>query len=161
MQTASERLGETLWQASQQLYAAPGIETWCLQAQQAGANINLLLLLALQAARQACCDLDGLLHALDSSEPVLTAWRPLRQQLKSQLASADNQALKQHELALEHWQQQTLIATALAVPATMPAGEALTTYVASLADPALASGLPALQAAADTLFIAYGAPAAC
>lgn len=161
MQTASERLGEALWQASQQLYAADGIETWCLQAQQAGANINLLLLLALQAARQACCDLDGLLHALDTSEPVLTAWRPLRQHLKAQLESADNQALKQHELALEHWQQQTLIATCLAVPATMPAAEALESYVTGLAAPALTAGLPALLVAARALLTPNGALPPC
>ena len=161
MQTASERLGETLWQASQQLYAAAGIETWCLQAQQAGANINLLLLLALQAARQGCCDLDGLLHALDTSEPVLTAWRPLRQQLKSKLDSNDYQALKQHELALEHWQQQTLIAACLAVPATMPAAEALESYVTALAAPALTAGLPALIVAARALLTPSGDLSPC
>ena len=47
MLTASE-----FWRLSQALYAAPGVSELCLQAQdEAGAEINLLLLLALLQAR--------------------------------------------------------------------------------------------------------------
>ncbi len=121
MLTANE-----FWQVSQALYRAPGVQAACLQAQeQAGADVNLLLLLALLEARSRHVELAPLLAASASLAPLLRPWRALRRDLKPRLDAADYQALLNHELALERLAQAQLLA-ALRVADGMPGGSGVT-----------------------------------
>jgi len=103
-----------LWQQTQALYREPGVETLCLQAQdKAGADINLLLLLILLARRGQGVQLPPLLTASQRQAAVLKPWRALRRRLKTRLETCDYQALLAHELALERWAQEGLLAALL------------------------------------------------
>lgn len=82
MLTASE-----FWRLSQALYAAPGVRELCLQAQdEAGAEINLLLLLALLQARGWRGSYRPLLASIRQQQPLLRQWRALRRSLKAKVA---------------------------------------------------------------------------
>lgn len=106
MLTANE-----FWELSQSLYAAPTVQSACLLAQhQHGAEVNLLLLLALLQTRGWRGDYRPLLYAAAPLLPVLQDWRLLRRALKPKLAPSDYARLLTHELSLERQMQQRLLA---------------------------------------------------
>ena len=100
-----------LWQQTQALYREPEVEALCLQAQdKAGADVNLLLLLILLARHGQGAPLSPLLTTSQRQAEVLKPWRALRRRLKPRLEPDDYQALLNHELALERWAQEGLLA---------------------------------------------------
>ena len=113
MLTASE-----FWRLSQALYAAPGVRELCLQAQdEGGAEINLLLLLALLQARGWRGSYRTLLANISQQQPLLRQWGALLRSLKAKVVPADYQRLLEHELGLELWLQQQLLNGLLTSPA--------------------------------------------
>lgn len=117
MLTANE-----FWELSQSLYAAPAVQSACLLAQhQHGAEVNLLLLLALLQTRGWRGDYRPLLYAAAPLLPVLQDWRLLRRALKPKLAPSDYARLLTHELSLERQMQQRLLAALEAQPGVYPA----------------------------------------
>jgi len=117
------------WELSQSLYAAPAVQSACLLAQhQHGAEVNLLLLLALLQTRGWRGDYRPLLYAAAPLLPVLQDWRLLRRALKPKLAPSDYARLLTHELSLERQMQQRLLAALEAQLGVYPAtAEAKTT----------------------------------
>lgn len=116
MLTANE-----FWELSQSLYAAPTVQSACLLAQhQHGAEVNLLLLLALLQTRGWKGDYRPLLYAAKPLLPVLQDWRLLRRALKPKLAPSDYARLLTHELSLERQMQQRLLAALEAQPGVYP-----------------------------------------
>ena len=112
MLTANE-----FWELSQSLYAAPAVQSACLQAQhEHGAEVNLLLLLALLQTRGWQGSYRPLLYAAAPLLPVLQDWRLLRRALKPKLAPSDYARLLTHELSLERQMQQRLLAALEAQP---------------------------------------------
>lgn len=155
------------WLLSQGLYGAPGVQAACLQAQdKAGADVNLLLLLALLSARGWRGELAPLLTASVRLAEVLHPWRALRRRLKSRLDEPDYQALLGHELALERLAQEQLLAAVLPAPAggsDARAGEPLQCYLDHLglgASP-LHAQLTALVPLARTLAASHGKEPSC
>jgi uncharacterized protein (TIGR02444 family) len=123
------------WRLSQSLYAAPEVQASCLSAQQQqGADVNLLLLLALLQTRGWQGDYRPLLAATTALSPVLQDWRRLRRTLKPKLAPSDYAHLLTHELSLERLMQQTLLAAlATESPTSSPAdNSALGDYLESI-----------------------------
>lgn len=117
MLTANE-----LWELSQSLYAAPAVQSACLLAQhQHGAEVNLLLLLALLQTRGWQGSYHPLVYAAAPLSPVLQDWRLLRRALKPKLAPSDYARLLTHELSLERQMQQRLLAALEAQPGVYPA----------------------------------------
>lgn len=99
-----------LWQLSLALYQQPGIEPLCLQAQhEQGAEVNLLLLLALLQAQGMSVDYKPLRYAAAPLQPALQQWRLSRRALKGKLDADRYAALLSHELMLERQLQQTLL----------------------------------------------------
>ena len=99
-----------LWQLSLALYQQPGIEPLCLQAQhEQGAEVNLLLLLALLQAQGMPVDYKPLRYAAAPLQPALQQWRLSRRALKGKLDADRYAALLSHELMLERQLQQTLL----------------------------------------------------
>lgn len=99
-----------LWQLSLALYQQPGIEPLCLQAQhEQGAEVNLLLLLALLQAQGMSVDYKPLRYAAAPLQPALQQWRLSRRALKGKLDADRYAALLSHELMLERKLQQTLL----------------------------------------------------
>ena len=116
MLTANE-----FWELSQSLYAAPTVQSACLQAQhQHGAEVNLLLLLALLQTRGWRGDYRPLLYAATPLLPVLQDWRLLHRALKPKLAPSDYARLLTHELSLERQMQQRLLAALETQPVVYP-----------------------------------------
>ncbi len=155
------------WPLSQALYRAPGVQAACLQAQdKAGADVNLLLLLALLGARGWRGELAPLLAASARLAEVLRPWRALRRRLKSRLGEPDYQALLEHELALERLAQQQLLAAVLPASAggsDARAREPLHCYLEHLglgASP-LHAQLTALVPLARTLATSHGKEPSC
>ena len=112
MLTANE-----FWALSQSLYAAPAVQSACLLAQhQHGAEVNLLLLLALLQTRGWQGSYRPLVYAAAPLLPVLQDWRLLRRALKPKLAPSDYARLLTHELSLERQMQQRLLAALEAQP---------------------------------------------
>ena len=75
-----------LWQLIVALYQQPGIEPLCLQAQhEQGAEVNLLLLLALLQAQGVPVDYKPLRYAVAPLQPALQQWRLARRALKGKL----------------------------------------------------------------------------
>lgn len=117
MLTANE-----FWELSQSLYAAPTVQSACLQAQhQHGAEVNLLLLLALLQTRGWRGSYRPLVYAAAPLLPVLQDWRLLRRALKPKLAPSDYARLLTHELSLERQMQQRLLAALETQPGVYPA----------------------------------------
>lgn len=161
MLTANE-----FWRLSQALYRTPGVQAACLQAQdKAGADVNLLLLLALLGARGWRGELAPLLAASARLAALLQPWRALRRRLQPRLGEPDYQALLSHELALERLAQEQLLAV-LPACAGQPqplAGEPLHHYLDHLglgASP-LHAQLAALGPLARTLAIPHGKEPSC
>lgn len=130
MLTANE-----FWELSQSLYAAPAVQSACLLAQhQHGAEVNLLLLLALLQTRGWRGDYRPLLYAAAPLLPVLQDWRLLRRALKPKLAPSDYARLLTHELSLERQMQQRLLAALEAQLGVYPATADRQTPACALAD---------------------------
>ncbi|GAB3229788.1 TIGR02444 family protein [Pseudaeromonas pectinilytica] len=130
MLTANE-----FWELSQSLYAAPAVQSACLLAQhQHGAEVNLLLLLALLQTRGWRGDYRPLLYAAAPLLPVLQDLRLLRRALKPKLAPSDYARLLTHELSLERQMQQRLLAALEAQPGVYPATADRQTPACVLAD---------------------------
>ena len=99
-----------LWQLSLALYQQPGIESMCLQAQhEQGAEVNLLLLLALLQAQGMPVDYKPLRYAAAPLQPALQQWRLSRRALKGKLDADRYAALLNHELMQERQLQQKLL----------------------------------------------------
>ncbi|WMC09944.1 TIGR02444 family protein [Oceanimonas pelagia] len=123
---------DALWQFSEQHYGRPGVAAACLELQdEYGANVNLLLLLLLLEEQGLTVDLAPFWPVLESRRGLFQHWRSLRRRLKAQLDADDYAQLLQHELELERWQQQELLAV-LAGHAPGPGSGALLTYLDSL-----------------------------
>ena len=100
-----------LWQLSFALYQQPGIEPMCLRAQhEQGAEVNLLLLLALCQAQGMLVDYKPLRYAAAPLQPALQQWRLLRRALKGKVDAERYAELLSHELTLERQLQQKLVA---------------------------------------------------
>ena len=99
-----------LWQLSLALYQQPGIESMYLQAQhEQGAEVNLLLLLALLQAQGMPVDYKPLRYAAAPLQPALQQWRLSRRALKGKLDADRYAALLNHELMQERQLQQKLL----------------------------------------------------
>ena len=130
MLTANE-----FWELSQSLYAAPAVQSACLLAQhQHGAEVNLLLLLALLQTRGWQGSYHPLVYAAAPLSPVLQDWRLLRRALKPKLAPSDYARLLTHELSLERQMQQRLLAALEAQLGVYPATADRQTPAYALAD---------------------------
>ncbi|WIO74410.1 TIGR02444 family protein [Porticoccaceae bacterium LTM1] len=85
------------WDYSLRLY--PHIETWCLQQQARGCNVNLLLLCCFVGSRGVVLSDDQLTHAKTCIEPwdtkVVVPLRTLRQALKARPLNGDSEAVRQ------------------------------------------------------------------
>ena len=113
-----------LWQLSLALYQQPGIESMYLQAQhEQGAEVNLLLLLALLQAQGIAVDYKPLRYAAAPLQPALQQWRLSRRALKGKLDADRYAALLSHELMLERQLQQKLLT---ALPQAQRAGASRT-----------------------------------
>ncbi len=100
-----------LWQLSYALYQQPGIEPMCLRAQhEQGAEVNLLLLLALLQAQEMPVDYKPLRYAAAPLQTPLQQWRLLRRTLKGKVDAERYAELLSHELTLERQLQQKLVA---------------------------------------------------
>ena len=100
-----------LWQLTLALYQQPGIEPCCLQAQhEQGAEVNLLLLLALLQAQEMPADYKPLRYAAAPLQTPLQQWRLLRRALKCKVDAERYAELLSHELTLERQLQQKLVA---------------------------------------------------
>ena len=109
-----------LWQLIVALYQQPGIEPLCLQAQhEQGAEVNLLLLLALLQAQGVPVDYKPLRYAVAPLQPALQQWRLARRALKGKLGPDRDAELLSHELMLERQLQQKLLT---ALPQAQRAG---------------------------------------
>ena len=109
-----------LWQLIVALYQQPGIEPLCLQAQhEQGAEVNLLLLLALLQAQGVPVDYKLLRYAVGPLQPALQQWRLARRALKGKLGPDRDAELLSHELMLERQLQQKLLT---ALPQAQRAG---------------------------------------
>lgn len=118
-----------LWCFAQELYRQPGVEAACLQLQEQGADICLLLCGAWLERQQIACD-EARADALDKlarpwQEQVILPLRQLR--LHWREAAQDDKALaqlreqvKQLELAAEREQLQRLAACTQSWPDTAP-----------------------------------------
>lgn len=108
---------DELWQFSEQHYGRPGVATACLALQDDyGANVNLLLLLLLLEEQGQTTELAPFMPVLESRRGMFAQWRALRRRLKPELGADDYAQLLQHELELERWQQEELLAVLTAVP---------------------------------------------
>lgn len=102
------------WDYSLRLY--PHIETWCLQQQARGCNVNVLLLCCFVGSRGAVLRDDQLIQAkacIDSWDTkVVVPLRMLRQELKASPLSGDcetvRQAIAKAELLAEQQVQRQL-----------------------------------------------------
>jgi uncharacterized protein (TIGR02444 family) len=102
---------DELWQFSEQHYARPGVAAACLALQdEHGANVNLLLLLLLLEELGLTTEPGHFLPLLEARRGLFEHWRQLRRWLKTRLDEDDYGQLLQHELELERWQQQELLA---------------------------------------------------
>lgn len=120
---------DTLWQFSEQHYGRPGVAAACLNLQdEHGANVNLLLLLLLLEEQGLTLDIAPFLPVLERRRGLFQHWRALRRRLKPGLDADDYAQLLQHELELERWQQQELLAV-LASHTPEPGSGALLTYL--------------------------------
>ncbi|MCC4265469.1 TIGR02444 family protein [Oceanimonas baumannii] len=120
---------DTLWQFSEQHYGRPGVAAACLSLQdEHGANVNLLLLLLLLEEQGLTLDITPFLPVLEHRRGLFQHWRALRRRLKPGLDADDYAQLLQHELELERWQQQELLAV-LASHTPEPGCGALLTYL--------------------------------
>ena len=127
---------EQFWQFSEQHYARPGVAAACLQLQDDyGANVNLLLLLVMLEERGLSVDLSPLLPIVRQRAGLFNQWRPLRRQLKDKLSTENYLALLHHELELERWQQQELIATLNQTPPSTGSDSGLLSYLSLLTVP--------------------------
>ena len=100
-----------LWQLTLSLYQQPGVEPCCLQAQhEQGAEVNLLLLLALFQTQGMLVDYKPLRYAAAPLLPALQQWRLLRRALKGKLSADQYTGLLNHELTLEKQLQHKLLA---------------------------------------------------
>ena len=144
MLTANE-----FWELSQSLYAAPTVQSACLQAQhEHGAEVNLLLLLALLQTRGWQGSYRPLLYAAAPLLPVLQDWRLLRRALKPKLAPSDYARLLTHELSLERQMQQRLLAALETQPEVYPVTAEANTVDRQTPSCALADYLEAIGVAA-------------
>ena len=108
---------EQFWHFSEQHYARPGVAAACLQLQDDyNANVNLLLLLVMLEERGLSVNLSQLLPIVRQRAGLFTQWRQVRRQLKETVSTDAYLALLRHELALENWQQQELIAALQQAP---------------------------------------------
>lgn len=118
-----------LWCFAQDLYRQPGVEAVCLQLQDQGADVCLLLCGAWLERRQIACDEERAeaLHKLAQpwQQQVVLPLRQLRQHWRA--AAQGDQALaqlreqvKQLELAAEREQLQRLAAGTQSWPSTAP-----------------------------------------
>ncbi len=113
-----------LWQLTLSLYQQPGVEPCCLQAQhEQGAEVNLLLLLALFQTQGMLVDYKPLRFAAAPLQPALQQWRLLRRALKGKLSADRYAELLSHELVLEKQLQQQLLT---ALPRAQHDGASLT-----------------------------------
>jgi len=118
-----------LWCFAQELYRQPGVEAACLQLQEQGADICLLLCGAWLERRQIACQTERVTALRNLAEP----WQeqvvlPLRQlRLRWREGAQDDKALaqlreqvKQLELAAEREQLQRLAACSWHWPSAAP-----------------------------------------
>ncbi len=109
-----------LWQLTLSLYQQPGVEPCCLQMQhEHGAEVNMILLLALFQAQGMRIDYKPLRYAAASLQTPLQQWRMLRRALKGKLSTDRYAELLSHELVLEKQLQQQLLT---ALPQAQHAG---------------------------------------
>lgn len=127
---------EQFWQFSEQHYARPGVADACLQLQDDyDANVNLLLLLVMLDERGLSLDPAQLLPIVRLRAGLFNQWRPLRRHLKDKLSTDDYLALLRHELELESWQQQELIAALQQTPHGTGGDSGLLSYLSLLKVP--------------------------
>ena len=124
---------EQFWQFSEQHYARPGVAAACLQLQDDyDANVNLLLLLVMLEERGLSLAPRHLLPVVRQRAGLFKQWRHLRRQLKDKLSTDDYLALLRHELALESWQQQELLAALQQTPPSSNGDSGLLSYLSLL-----------------------------
>lgn len=127
---------EQFWHFSEQHYARPGVAAACLQLQDDyNANVNLLLLLVMLEERGLSVNLSQLLPIVRQRAGLFTQWRQVRRQLKETVSTDAYLALLRHELALENWQQQELIAALQQAPPSSAGDSSLLAYLSQLTVP--------------------------
>ncbi|RJG12971.1 TIGR02444 family protein [Pseudomonas cavernicola] len=141
-----------LWSFTIRVYARPGVEQACLQLQQAGADVCLLLCGAWLGQREASCTVERLQQLTALAQPwQSTVIMPLRQLRQSWRATATMDSalakLREQVKGLELEAEQQLLLRLEAAAQAWPTGEAkdLPAWLNGLAAQAAEQGRDALQ----------------